>query len=55
MKQVKFNYTFFKGVCVIVLVFGLLFAAPSAIKLYKDNFVYTKKNHGDFIHDRHES
>ena len=43
MKQIKFNYTFFKGVCVIVLVFGLLFAAPSAMKLYKDNFVYTEK------------
>ena len=43
MKQIKFNYTFFKGVCVIVLVFGLLFAVPSAMKLYKDNFVYTEK------------
>lgn len=43
MKQIKFNYTFFKGVCVIVLVFGLLFTVPSAMKLYKDNFVYTEK------------
>lgn len=43
MKQIKFNYAFFKGVCIIVLVFGLLFVAPSAMKLYKDNFVYTEK------------